>query len=216
LKNIFYKKKWKNYWEDYYKIDVAPKESSLFAKFCLDNYLEEGNTVIELGCGNGRDALFFALNNVKVKAVDQCEKELSLLSKKASLPNLEFVCDDFTNLNDDNVYDSVYSRFTLHSVDSCGEDNVIKWCSDHIKLGGYFLIEARGQNNELYGKGIAVKGEKNAFIYEKHYRRFINLKIIKKKLKQSRFKLKLIEESNGFSPYNGKDEKFLRIVGEKI
>jgi len=206
---------WKNYWESYYKRNSMPKKPSLFSKWCLDNYIKKGNSIIELGCGSGSDSFFFASNNIKVRAIDQCKNELSVLSKEYSFDNLEFICSDFTNLFEDNIYDAVYSRFTLHSVDAYGEDRVIKWCFDHIKFGGYLLIEVRGKKNELYGKGVAVKNEEDAFIYENHYRRFIDFENIQRKLVRAGFKIKFAKESNGFSPYNGKDEIFLRIVGEK-
>lgn len=88
----------------------------------------------------------------------------------------------------------------MHSINTYGEDHVVKWSYDNIKVGGRILIEARGKNNELYGKGIVVENEKDAFIYENHYRRFIDFKNIQKKLIQVGFEIEFAEESNGFSP----------------
>lgn len=86
MENINLRKTWKVYWEDYYKENCMPKEPSLFAEWCWDNYLEKGNSVVELGCGNGRDAVFFASNNIEVQAIDQYKEELNLLSKNIFFP----------------------------------------------------------------------------------------------------------------------------------
>ena len=50
------------YWNEYYKKNIAPNEPSKFAKDIL-KYLDSGKKLIELGCGNGRDAMFLANNN---------------------------------------------------------------------------------------------------------------------------------------------------------
>jgi len=109
--------------------------------------------LLELGCGNGRDAVFFASHGIKVTACDQCQEELEYLQAKfANDTNLSFINADFSRLSLQEIYDVIYSRFTLHSVTSEDEDWTIKWCSEHLKTGGLFLIEVRGQRNELYGQ----------------------------------------------------------------
>ncbi|MDR3243793.1 MAG: methyltransferase domain-containing protein [Elusimicrobiota bacterium] len=212
----------KNYWEDYYKSKQCPVEPSLFARYCLENYIKQGNELLELGCGNGRDALFFSRQAVKVVAVDQCDKEIGNLKKQYSNTiALNFVCDDFTRLNDTKAYDVIYSRFTMHAIDEEQENKVISYAATHLaggwySGGGYLLIEVRGLNNELYGKGEKVENEKNAFIYDGHYRRFINQTDICNKLIFNKFSIILADEKRGRSPYNGKDEIFMRIIAKKL
>lgn len=48
----------KEYWVGYYKKYPNPAEPSTFAKFCTE-YIQEGKKLIELGCGNGRDSVYF-------------------------------------------------------------------------------------------------------------------------------------------------------------
>ena len=69
------------------------------------------------------------------------------------------------------------------------EDDVIAWVYNHLKEGGKFLIEARSKNNELHGLGEPVLGEPNAYIYNDHYRRFIDLNELQKKLEKAGFEL---------------------------
>ena len=50
----------KNYWKSIYSKQSEGERPSLFAIYIADNYDLEGKNLIELGCGNGRDAIYFA------------------------------------------------------------------------------------------------------------------------------------------------------------
>ena len=74
----------KNYWDDYYKVHGGDKEisnPSSFAKFILKNYFSEKRfNIVELGSGNGRDAIF-AYNSHNVIAIDQSTKVIEIQNK---------------------------------------------------------------------------------------------------------------------------------------
>ena len=53
------------YWDIYYKNNNVPLEPTSFAKYCLPLIKKKSN-FLELGCGNGRDSIFFARNNTKL------------------------------------------------------------------------------------------------------------------------------------------------------
>lgn len=209
----------KNYWESFYLNKKLTSEPSLFAKFVYENYLHKNGygNLIELGCGNGRDAVFFAKNNVGTIAIDQCEHEIaSLKQKNIETKNIEFKCADFTTLENHNIYDVIYSRFTLHSVSEEQEERVINWAYKVLLKFGIFCIEARGQKNEIYQLGQKVENENDAYIWENHYRRFINFEKLCKRLEKIGFKLEYSKEQQGFAPFNGTDETFFRIIAKKL
>lgn len=61
-------------------------------------------SLLELGCGNGRDALFFAKNKIQTTAIDQVADEISYLAKHCAtttkgIANPHFIAVDFTNLS---------------------------------------------------------------------------------------------------------------------
>jgi len=206
----------KKYWENYYSLpDSTPNVPSLFAKFVLEHCLNEKDSIIELGCGNGRDCIFFARHNIKVYAVDQSEKEILALSKENFLDNLTFKAADFSKLPDGNPYEAVYSRFTLHSISEDEESRVVSWTARNLKPGGKFIIEARGKKNELYKKGEAVSGENDAYVYNHHYRRFIDKDNLDKKIIDSGLKIESSEEKTGFAPFEDTDYHFIRIIASK-
>jgi tellurite methyltransferase len=205
----------KKYWENYYSSHTAPEQPSLFARFVLDTEIKEGSSLIELGCGNGRDCLYFARHNIHVLAIDQSETEIAELRTANTLPNLRLESADFTSLGDIGTFDYVYSRWTLHSIKAHEEDRVIAWAQKHLPPGGKFLIEARGKKNEIYKMGVPVEGEPDAYIFNDHYRRFIDINVLTEKLKQAGFEITLATEETGFSPFKDTDYHFMRVIAVK-
>ncbi|MEZ4195105.1 MAG: class I SAM-dependent methyltransferase [Candidatus Paceibacterota bacterium] len=203
----------KKYWENYYNNVGAERKPSLFAQHVLDNYLKEGQSIIELGCGNGRDCLYFANHGLNVLATDQCEAPD--LKENLVNENLKFLATDFTKLDDLGEFNVVYSRFTLHSITEEQEDKVIAWSHRNLSDNGYLCIEARGHKNEIFKLGEPVPGQSNAFIYNDHYRRFVNREILINKLTNQGFHVVTQEEKKGFAPHNGTDYTFLRIIATK-
>lgn len=207
-----------SYWTDYYRSGAVPEEPSLFAQYVLQNYVQEGDRLIELGCGNGRDARFFAANGVGVIAVDQCSAEIEELAKSnGTHENLHFKVADFTDMPDsEDPYDAVYSRFTLHSVTAEGQKNAIAWSYRNLAPGGRLCIETRGQKNELFQKGKPVDGEADAFIYNDHYRRFVEFDDFTKQIVDSGFELVEAVEDIGFAPFEDTNYHFIRAIAKKI
>jgi len=206
----------KNYWEKYYSLQNAELKPSLFARFINDTVISTQKSIIELGCGNGRDAIFFANEGFDVIAVDQIYSEIKFLKNRyIQLKNCSFECADFTNLDNSRKFDIVYSRFTLHSITETQENKVIWWAFLNLNPNGKFCIEVRGQKNEIFGKGTPVKNQPNAFIYDDHHRRFINLDVLVNKLKEAGFMIDFAAEEKGFAPFNGADETFIRVIATK-
>ena len=79
----------KNYWNEYYKLHGEDKEisdPSSFAKFIFKKFLSEKKfNILELGSGNGRDAIYFACNGHNVVAIDHSTKVLNI--QKQNLNN---------------------------------------------------------------------------------------------------------------------------------
>ena len=55
-----------NYWENYYKSHRNPTASSSFAIFCT-KYIQNSKTLVELGCGNGRDSVFLSREEISAR-----------------------------------------------------------------------------------------------------------------------------------------------------
>lgn len=206
----------KAYWAHYYQSGAAPEDPSLFAKYVRENYIKAGSALIELGCGNGRDARYFAANGLNVLAVDQVASEIDELTlNNGQKDKLNYLTADFTDMpNNGKAYDAIYSRFTLHSVTAEGQRSALEWSRRSLSPGGKLCIETRGQKNELYKKGQPVEGEQDAYIYEGHYRRFVDFDDFKEEITSIGFKIIEAAEKTGFAPFEDTDYHFIRVIAE--
>ena len=55
----------RDYWNRYYQDGLCPMDPSPFARYAA-TLVEPGRTLVDLGCGNGRDALYFALSLIHI------------------------------------------------------------------------------------------------------------------------------------------------------
>lgn len=202
----------KRYWDEFYKIEHKEiSQPSLFAKFIFDSFLnkKEGKNLIEFGCGNGRDSLYFNAEGIDVVAIDGSHIAIESLQKQNQKAN--WICADFTApLNLKDKFDICYSRFTLHAIDDIAEQGLIKNVKNLLKSSGLFVVEARSINDDKFGVGEAV-GERE-FISDGHYRRFIDPDIFKSNLIQNGFKIVDIDESSEFAPTPGQNCVCIRVI----
>ena len=145
------------YWNEYYSKQVAPKQPSKFAMDIM-GYLEKGKKLIELGCGNGRDSIFFSENGVDVIAIDQSDTSIDILKNNNYNNKIKFISDDFirTNILKNKTFDYAYSRFTIHSILEEEEDILVKRVYDNLNPKGLFFIEVRSIKDDIYGLGTNI------------------------------------------------------------
>lgn len=201
-----------NFWENYYASHKDPVDESPFSRFVMP-FLNEGGTMYELGCGNGRDSIFFSKNGIKVEAFDQCENEIKYLNEKFNSDEMTFSSGDFTDLGKLKSVDSVYSRFTLHSVTKDKEIKTLKWAFDTLNKNGLFFIEIRSIHDELYGQGDQM--DDNGYVTD-HYRRFVTFNDFVARIESCGFHVLYKIQSKGLAPYKGDDPVIIRVVGQKI
>lgn len=210
------------YWNMYYQQrPLVINECSPFARKMLDMIagqmtLGETKYLLDLGCGNGRDSVFFAKNNIHVVGIDASDVAIGMLEQAHGDDKyMEFICDDFVTANVlfQREYDYCYSRFTLHAINEQQEEQLLANVYRALKKNGLFMIEARTIHDQIYGLGEPV--ERNAFIYNEHYRRFIDPQEIMEKIITMGFTIIYSEESNGFSKTETEDPVLLRMVVKK-
>ena len=75
-------------------------------------------TVLELGCGEGRDAVFFGMNRYDVTAIDNVstgiEKGIQLAA--ANQIQADFLCADIRSFTSKTEYDMIYGFRVLHYI----------------------------------------------------------------------------------------------------
>jgi lipopolysaccharide cholinephosphotransferase len=202
-----------DYWNHFYKENPPlSMDTSPFAQF-VSNYLAPGRTLVDLGCGNGRDSLFFSSLGLRVTGIDLSWEAIDALNRK-HINGASFVCADFVSeICRYQGFDYAYSRFSLHAIDEIQEKLLIKNIYSSLTPNGLWFIEVRSVKDELFGKGIEVG--RNAFTYGGHYRRFIVMQELLGSLSDCGFVIKYSEQKKGFAPFMGDDPEVLRIIAEK-
>ena len=209
----------KKYWTEYYSKNSKPTDASTFAEFILPK-LNSNKNLIELGCGNARDSIYFAQNNLNVVAVDQVQEEIDYLNENHKEENILFVCDDFTNLVNtshdiinETDFDYIYSRFTFHSINEAKEDRTLDWIENNLDKEGYFLLEARSLNDPMFKQGKSLSDTEN---YTTHYRRYMDLDKIIEKLESRNFEIIYNIEDNNLAVYKDDNPYVIRIIAKKL
>lgn len=202
------------YWNQYYQGNPHIEKPSLFAQIVLKQ-MKKGRNLLELGCGNGRDSLFFAENGLNVTAIDASDKAIEILQDKCELGNVCFICDDFVCSPTifTGQYDYCYSRFSLHAINAQQEKEVIHNVYESLKTGGQFFIEVRSVNDDIYGLGQKI-GE-HTYIYDGHFRRFAVKNDLERSLKAEGFIIIYSEEKRDFAPFGDNNPPIIRIICRK-
>lgn len=202
------------YWDSYYTEGKAPQNPSQFAEWILPQ-LKKHSNILDLGCGNGRDSIFFGDNDMNVTAIDASPQVIKHLEHTIKRDNMYFICDDFvcSSMIFAGQYDYCYSRFSLHAINEKQEMEVIKNVFRVLKSGGKFFIETRSIADEIYGKGEKV-GE-DSYYYNGHFCRFIRKERLTERLKDTGFEIEYENESRGFAPMAGENPFIIRIVANK-
>lgn len=127
----------------------------------LVNYFEKKllspGKVLELGCGPGRNAIYFAEKGCLVDAVDLSQKSIQWATERAKEKNVNvnFIYNNIFDLEiKENTYDIVYDSGCFHHIAPHRRMNYINLVKKALKPGGYFAITCFVQGGELGGADI--------------------------------------------------------------
>jgi tellurite methyltransferase len=211
----------KKYWNDFYrqhKEDISISSHSSFSEFCLSKFFIKNDlNIIELGSGNGRDAIYFACHQHNVVAIDQSTSAINIkiesLKDEHALylhpKELDFVNEDYSNYESIDVF---YSRFTIHAIDKNEEAILLPNVYTGLNDGGLFCIEVRTTKDPIFGKGENC-GD-NTFITD-HRRRFIDSQVFIKQCLALGFKILYFTEENNLSVHKNDNPVLMRLILQK-
>ncbi len=193
-----------NYWCGLYR-------QSLFADYVVEYIQSMGNALppkldlLDLGCGDNRDDYYFIRQGLNVTAVDSAGREFSGAS-------LDVIKSDIIYFINKSIgrYHIIYCRFVLHGLTELDETLLIQKLYRYSSPGTYLFFEFRTPKDELYGKGIQLS--ENEFIYNNHYRRFIDLDKLAAKVTDIGFNINYQEQSNQFARYGNFKPTVARMV----
>ncbi|HET9836531.1 MAG TPA: adenylyl-sulfate kinase [Rhodanobacteraceae bacterium] len=198
-----------NYWAGFYRKHAAVTAPSPFAKYCLGK-LEPAQRLLEIGCGNGRDAMFFAANGFGVTALDKSQAAIDA-GMEHNESGIEYICCDVVDVAGRvaGKFGVVYSRFSLHAMTRAEEERAIAAAHDLLSSGGMFCIECRSINDPLARTGDVLSPDERI---AGHYRRFIALPELLDKLRGQGFEILEQVESRGLAVFGDEDPVVIRVL----
>ena len=203
---------WNNYYKDTKGVGAIPSQ---FAAFAACEFLS-GSPIIDVGCGNGRDAIFFSSLGYKVigidssssavelcssavkhLAVDACFRILDISEDKIAIDKFvdTLIVDDASDIN-------IYSRFFIHAIDEEAENNF------------FYLINRLKSfaNVKVFLEFRTVRDKSLPKETTSHYRRFVQPENIIAKIYQCNMQLKYHVEGFGYAKYKSDDAYVARLI----
>jgi SAM-dependent methyltransferase len=195
-----------SFWDRLYQTNNSffGEEPSNFALSCYNEYMEKNNLkkILELGCGQGRDTLFFASNGIDVTALDFSDIAIEGLIKHAKERNLlnNIYASIFDPRNkpipfNDNEFDAVYShmffnmRFTWEQMKFMFQE-----IRRVLRSNGFNFFSVRNHNDKSYGKGKKIANDDDIYDLNGFQIRFFTRQQVKTLVRGGRFKILDIKE----------------------
>ena len=145
--------------EQFYDSTVKVEMESIYAPFL--RYLPEHASILDLGCGSGRDSLAFHQKGYQVEAIDYSE---SLVKKAQELTGLPVRHQSFYELDEENKYDGVWACASLLHCERQKLPEVLSRILRTLKAGGvlYMSFKYGSTDREKDGRNFTDLNEQQA------------------------------------------------------
>ncbi|RIW37424.1 class I SAM-dependent methyltransferase [Bacillus salacetis] len=135
----------------------SDKPDENLAGYISNGYISKGS-VLELGCGPGRNALFLAAEGFHVDAVDSSQEGIKWARERAGKKGLEvnfFLEDIFKFSKEEREYDFVYDSGCFHHIPPHRRMDYLTLVDSALKPGGCFALTTFMENGPLGGSSIS-------------------------------------------------------------
>ena len=202
------------YWNDYYAASAATQRPlpSQFAAFVAGE-LKGPTRVIELGCGNGRDSIFFASYGHDVTGVDGSESAVAAASATAKAHGVQasFLV---SSIDDPALPErlgaasgplTIYARFFVHAITDREEQDFLTLAAGLTSPGDLLAVEYR-----------TVRDQTGAKVTGAHYRRFVAPATFQARALSNGFEVTYATEGFGFAKYRQDDAYCARELFTRV
>ncbi|WP_183407343.1 class I SAM-dependent methyltransferase [Massilia aurea] len=209
----------KGFWDRYYSNQFDNKvwleSPSQFAAFVGSNNSRD-TRLLDIGCGNGRDSIFFATLGFDVTCVDYSQAALDVCKATADRRNLSITTEALSvtsfadvfkfSAENSEKFGIVYARFFLHAIDENSERNLLRLAFSVIEPGGKFVLEYRCLATD--GSNAHEVNYENG----QHYRRLIQQEIFKQAAIVAGFEVEYSTLGRGHAKFRNEDPLIGRMV----
>lgn len=163
------------HWEEMYRargLETEPHSVSEFAKE-VGRLLPEQASLLELGCGPGGDAAYFAQQGHFVEALDFSETAIAQDMKwYEHIPHLTFRVADIRQPfpYGNNRFDAVYAHLSLHYFTDEVTKQIFQEIRRVLQPNGLLAFMCKSTSDQDYGHGTQI--EQDMFLKDEHIRHF--------------------------------------------
>lgn len=205
-----------DYWDSFYAGKASgdvPGEPSPFA-LSLRGELAEGQPIVELGFGTGRDSLWFAQQGHLVRGLDFAESAVARAQGQADAHGLtagfsvldlydEAGCvETAKQIASTMTNPAIYGRFLVHSLEVDGRRNLLDLAATALGNGGELYLEFRT------GKDA---GSQHLF-GDDHFRVYLDPEVVANEIEERGGRVLRREEGHGLAVYKSEDPHVARLV----
>lgn len=187
-------------------------EPSMFAQEFVERP-PESSTILELGCGVGRDAMFFVSKGHDVLATDFSEVVIEKDARAFQESGVHFQVLDMSQQFPfaDAQFDAVYANLSIHYYLDVDTRKVVGEVARVLKPGGLFAFACKSVHDFHYGKGQEV--EKDVFVSAKGHVRHLFSQAYARDLMKEQFSVEFLDEVQEI--YSGETSAMVRCIARK-
>lgn len=204
------------YWDGYYSNDplIRKQPPSQFAAFVASE-CSDFPLIVDVGCGNGRDTLFFAQLGYSTIGIDKSSAAIDqsiqkIMGYDQKKDHHTFICLNVNELPEAEILISklqkkrkvIYSRFFLHAITEEEQNAFMDFSFNCMQNGDVLALEFRTTLDQSREK---VTGT--------HYRRYINAEQLVNNLTDNySCSLQYFATGTGFAKFRTDDAYVARII----
>jgi ubiquinone/menaquinone biosynthesis C-methylase UbiE len=177
----------------------------------VNERIPTNSMLLELGCGEGNDSMYFAEQGHQVIATDFSNVAIEQDKKRWSSPRLQFEVLDMSKpfKYSDNLFDAVYARLSLHYFRDNVTKSIFKEIYRVLKPGGMLCFMCKEVSDGIYGKGDEI--EPDMYELDGHVRHFFSERYTKELLAD--FRAESVEV--GKEAIYDRHSAFIKVVATK-
>jgi hypothetical protein len=186
---------------------------SPFARWVARHY-PSARPLIDLGCGTGRDALWFARRTRRpVTGIDYSigpvkrgnrfteERNLPAAFEVLNLYDARAVLALGARLAREDEPVDLYARFTPHALNEPGYQHLLRLASMSLRCGGFMFLEFRTHRDA-----------DKPHVFGEHFRRYLDPQLVAADIEAAGGRIVHHEEGTGLAPFEDEDPDICRIV----
>jgi SAM-dependent methyltransferase len=204
------------YWDNFYQSRQDSEPPSQFAAFIAQE--ARGAHIVEVGCGSGRDSIFFARYDHYVTGVDASAEAIRVCNERKRILGLENASFVQASVESETFVDIIastrlrshahsiclYGRFFLHAITDDEQQGLLSAAKDTLTSQDLLAFEYRTVRDKNLEKATAP-----------HFRRYITPTEFSREALGYGFHTEYAVEGFGFSKYRQDDAYVARCILRK-